>query len=144
VWDKDYKEMINSYSPLVKTWVLGLTLYGTVIGFNANALEPETDEETEMGTYPDRFKLMQYTGLTDKNKKEIYKDDIARDNKDNIIQIVWTDHFQWGCKVIHGGCLSMGLTFPLWQWDNCQENAYRTLEVIGNIWETPELLEKEK
>ena len=36
----------------------------------------------------------------------------------------------------------MGLTFPLWQWDKCEKNGNRELEVIGNVWEHPELLQE--
>ena len=82
----------------------------------------------------------QFTGLHDKNGKEIYEGDICRDSKDKIIQIVWSDHHQWGCKIIKGGVLSQGLEFPIWQWDKCKENEYRELEVIGNIYENPDLI----
>lgn len=82
----------------------------------------------------------QYTGLTDKNGKKIFKGDICRDNH-NIYWIVWNMH-GWQCKTIGGKfVLTLGCRFPLWQWDNCKENGYRSLEVIGNIHDNPELFE---
>lgn len=84
----------------------------------------------------------QYTGLTDKNGKKIFKGDICRDNH-NIYWIVWNMH-GWQCKTIGGKfVLTLGCRFPLWQWDNCKENGYRSLEVTGNIHDNPELLNKE-
>ncbi|MBS4534783.1 hypothetical protein GOQ29_04040 [Clostridium sp. D2Q-14] len=77
----------------------------------------------------------QYTGLKDKNGKEIYEGDIAIDDSRTIVEIIWTDHHQWGCKVIRGCTLTKGLTFPLWHWDKCRENGYRKFKVIGNIYE---------
>ena len=84
--------------------------------------------------------LMQYTGLKDKNGQEIYEGDIARGDNDSLLQVVWSDNHQWGCKVIKGGVLSKDLIFPLWHWDRCERNKFNQLEVIGNICENPELL----
>lgn len=82
----------------------------------------------------------QYTGLHDKNGKEIYEGDICSDEY-AIIEVLWCQNHQWGCKIIKGYALSEGLTFPLWHWDRCRENGYRQLEVISNIYKNPELLE---
>jgi hypothetical protein len=72
--------------------------------------------------------IMQYTGLKDKNGKEIYEGDI--------------------CRII----TNEGLTISAIEWDclHLQWSARRTdyfryapsscdLEVIGNVWENPEL-----
>ncbi|MGG7215378.1 YopX family protein [Clostridium nigeriense] len=78
--------------------------------------------------------LMQYTGLKDKNGKEIYEGDIVKAYESNIV-----------CEVI----FSEGAMFMLrWndkKWGNNEYHHYGvrafTLEVIGNIYENPELLE---
>lgn len=85
------------------------------------------------------FVLMEYTGLKDKNGVKIFEGDICSDNK-TILQVIWSEKHQWVCKVIKGGTLVQGLVFPLWQWDKCPANGNRELEVIGNIYENPELL----
>lgn len=82
----------------------------------------------------------QYTGKTDINDEKIFDGDICDDEKDTMVQVVWNEKYQWGCKIIKGCTLSMGLIFPLWQWGGIKENGYRTLEVIGNIHDNPELL----
>lgn len=84
--------------------------------------------------------VCQYTGLTDKNGGKIFEGDICRDS-DNIVRILWNDKHQWGVEISKtDNVLSRGLVFPLWQYDNCKENGHRTLEVIGNIFDNPDLI----
>lgn len=87
------------------------------------------------------IKVMQFTGLRDKNGNDIYENDLCADGE-SIIQVVWSDKHQWGGKIVKTDyALSRNLTFPLWQWDNCEKNGNRSLEVIGNVFQNPELLE---
>lgn len=75
----------------------------------------------------------QYTGLIDKNGKEIYEWDIVQTNYMNTKGwVVWTDG-AWGI------CLS-GNSFELF----LAEEVGIGCEVIGNIHESPELLGDEK
>ncbi len=80
------------------------------------------------------FELMQFTGLKDKNGKEIYEGDLIKYSapaiRDEIYTIVWRStewqtRFQKKSK--SGGLTDIGL------------NSARG-EVIGNIYENPELL----
>ncbi len=82
--------------------------------------------------------IMQYTGLTDKNGKEIYEGDILGGIWEGGY-IAWCDK----CKSLqyfadyNGGCQKCsGDTF----WPELVEDDGK-LEVIGNIYKTPELLE---
>lgn len=86
----------------------------------------------------DSIELMQYTGLRDKNGKEIYEGDvIILDNSDiggeKIIgEIIWCDDQTLGC-----------LGFGLWTKKGyLHTNLLGHIEVIGNIYENRELLGK--
>lgn len=74
--------------------------------------------------------IMQFTGLTDKNGKEIYERDIVRYDTGNF----------GGTRAIEfrNGCFCIGgpdCGFLIGE-------AELTLEVIGNLYENPELLKQ--
>ena len=84
------------------------------------------------------FILMQFTGLKDKNGKEIYEGDIiiCRDGKfvieyeDRFAQFIMTNK-----KLVRDA-------EQLYEQD--ADTCMRSIEVIGNIYENPELLEESK
>lgn len=85
--------------------------------------------------------LMQYTGLHDKNGKEIYEGDIVtfkrRTNDINISPMV-----AFASKeAIYKGAVVWGrYGWKPWVYEGVDESSF---EVIGNIYENPELLVKE-
>ena len=86
-----------------------------------------------------RFKeLMQFTGLHDKNGKEIYEWDIVFDGGINKV-IIWKGG---GFNVQHPAYKpnSELPTRPLWM-DSLTHGEQLQMEVIGNIYENPELLD---
>ena|SRR3990167_5747081 len=82
------------------------------------------------------MKHMQFTGLHDKNGKEIFDGDVLK------LDRYWQDHFNQETSVVffHEGAFRL-------QHCLAQETAYTLSvvgsesEVIGNIYENPELLE---
>ena len=92
----------------------------------------ENEEETDLPYFENQndWELMQYTGLKDRNGVEIYEGDIVQYFRNELAEII----FQNGGVDIRG--LSSMDREPL-------QSRLGFMEVLGNIYENPELLERE-
>jgi uncharacterized phage protein (TIGR01671 family) len=72
--------------------------------------------------------IEQFTGLKDINGKEIYEGDICKHNNDIAVIVFWEGAFIFNKYYTHNNSLT---NFA----------CIRTFEIIGNIYETPELLQ---
>ena len=94
------------------------------------------------GCHPDNLSpLMQFTGLKDKNGKEIYEGDVIKFSR------YWSDHFEVGTGNVfffedeavylytHGPKV---IEFPT------LGEISKEVEIIGNIYENPELVSNEQ
>jgi len=79
------------------------------------------------------LEIMQFTGLKDKNGKEIYEGDICQCEDDKVF-IEFSDGAYWFMYNKNDG-----FTYD-WAIANSQWSD-KDIEVIGNIYENPELLE---
>lgn len=74
--------------------------------------------------------LLQFTGLKDKNGKEIYEGDVVSYKDGRIVQVTWHDYTARFDSV---GITNKGTPHPL------TNRPDILAEVIGNIYENPEL-----
>nr|DAX73881.1 MAG TPA: YopX protein [Caudoviricetes sp.] len=126
--------------PKFRAWhnELGRMMSISYMWFNVDSLGEIGLNDAVMNDYitvsPDEIKLMQSIGLKDKNGKEIFEGDIV-DYKGREAVVKW-----------HGSYASFiyrfvdGLQERFSKWDPLFL-AYYNFEVIGNIYENPELLE---
>ncbi|CAK0779066.1 conserved hypothetical protein [Azospirillaceae bacterium] len=125
---------------------------GHLVGWFQSSEDDDEERECQLKSNYELI-LLQFTGLLDKNGKEIYEGDIVQDTRD------WADRMtNKGVHLIRFGVGSEGEpadgTQPYIGWCLGRDDDYRyettgftkyeadNFEVIGNIYENPELLEK--
>ncbi len=79
--------------------------------------------------------LMQFTGLKDKNGKEIYEGDILKESEHGIFEVVWD--LKWAKFKLDHTRVGSTIQYPEW-------NRGIRMEIIGNIYENPDLLTPSK
>jgi uncharacterized phage protein (TIGR01671 family) len=128
-WNKKRKRMYEVLHLHAETLDNG-GLWATVKG--RNCIE---DKDIHIQIQPKDIVVMQYTGLTDRNGKEIYEGAIVevtyRGGEVERFKVYYElDRARYSFEDQHG---------TDWGWSKSNE-----MEVIGNIYENPELLEVTK
>ena len=118
IWDTENKLMLK-----VQELDFEPTFYGGRIAIRPDQYNDYFDTEDMI--------LMQYTGLHDKNGKEIYEGDIVRKFNGIIGKVIY-EHSEFIIDVTNNKKLDYGRLDLI-------ENF---IEVIGNIYDNPDLLEK--
>jgi uncharacterized phage protein (TIGR01671 family) len=130
VFHKKEKQMIYWFTLSQSAW-------NTYISENATSLLYSI-----LVSDKDSFEVMQYTGLKDKNGKEIYEFDIVKGGS-RIMQIVWKKE---ACQfwLIWKDQISINRYEPLYAnyGDDTDYFSNDSIEVIGNVFENPELLQQ--
>ena len=85
--------------------------------------------EDGVGFFIDKETIGQFTGLHDENGKEIYEGDIVKADWFNRDEVIGEICFSMGCFILANSSVSDNQLF-----------IFKSFEVIGNIYENPELL----
>lgn len=135
-WDKELKMMMKVDSLEFSKW----NVVCSQEGYNQKEIRCFShDRNSFRNEETDRHILMQFTGLLDKNGVECFEGDILKDNKDGAIGVVIYTPPSFSVKLKEKlneeeyWILGAGKVYP----DN-----YKLIdtEIIGNIYENPELL----
>lgn len=130
VWDKERNKMYFEKHTVPRV------LKGYLSGINGDGLACNDFNY-------DRYEIMQYTGLKDRNGKEIYIGDILATSNDEGADIDKWEKDDHGFTAVNEGLHKLGLFFTNWCPDPYDEDSIysiRYVDVIGNIYENPELL----
>lgn len=97
-------------------------------------LRPKSEEYSEKD-----FSLMQFTGLLDKNGKEIYQDDIIRTDKGVKYRVIWSNTSAGFVVVTENKWVKPHNQQPL-LYQKMRWVIEKGGEVIGNFYKHPNLL----
>lgn len=108
------------------------------LAINLNGkLVTESEWDGEIVEYENHpFVFEQFTGLHDKNGKEIYEGDIVCDKDGHIGEVEYISE--------HAAFVIREINPHRYNFINCGNQQFISTEIIGNIHENPELLEESK
>jgi uncharacterized phage protein (TIGR01671 family) len=139
--DKDELDYINFDRD--GNFAVGFYEDGYIIGNVAESSEDYISPEFWIAV--DRNTVGQYTGLHDKNGREIYECDIVHvwDNGTAVVKFDESlDRGQWMCEFIPDEHNAETWSAPLFDWLDGNVDG-SVFEILGNIYEHPELLEED-
>ena len=127
-----------------KEWVYG-QYFDIIIGIRKHYCIVVNNEagglldDKQASFYIDRSSLCQYIGKNDKNKEELYENDIVRYKRASSDFIGVIEYNEITCRFSVRSILSGGRDIIIWK-----EKYIPYIEKIGNIYDNPELLKEEK
>lgn len=141
-WDKYDKKMIYDLCQIDSFW--HYYSYSNNTGLHFGKTGPDGVSEDFKNKY-----IMQYTGLKDKNSKEIYEGDILKERTPSgfnysVVKFGEINISGFSCDPKMCTCFYHDFSNFNDNWGEVAlGNNLKNIEVIGNIYENPELLETE-
>ena len=138
-----------------RAWIEKLNLSGSEINQMCDVIELRNDGSIKICAYDElndcetqkflikdccdeNFKIMQFTGAHDKRGKEIYEGDILKEQPNGYIgKVLW----DWDGYLSVEWNSDYDMEYPDWLWSAMICDHSDRIEVIGNIYENPELLD---
>jgi uncharacterized phage protein (TIGR01671 family) len=126
-WDKQSNKMFE---------VVGIDFNDLEVSYTTKGIVKGGKKEEDWNDLIE-VEIMQFTGLTDKNDKDIYEGDILESEYNGNHSVVFRDG-AFCIKHVNEADWSRGCCKP-WRGRNLSEQC-NLEEVIGNIYENPELI----
>lgn len=132
-WLRNEKEMVE---------VLEIDFYNKKVAYvcTEQVSENELEQTREVDTF-DNVILLQSTGLEDKRDVEIYEGDICKDEHGDLGVIKLMDVDDWDGEIHRGWFLEK---VDGWAASFMDGYGQTNVEVVGNIYENPELMEEDE
>lgn len=109
------------------------------MGVPFDLLEEMNDSELKTGRFPDDTILLQYSGLKDKNGKEIYEGDVVRGIELGYENTGWENELRTGAVVFSK---SGSWVYTVGSQEHQLLCYMKNPEILGNIYEHNHLLDK--
>ena len=132
-WDKKTKKMreVNSIAFHNQRGVFDHDKSNTPKVVNVWGRNPIEDKDIILHREAKDVEIMQFTGLRDKNGRDIYVGDLLEEEPGYLFEVVWeAEYLKYSLK-----WLTKAIQYPGW-------NRGREMVIAGNIYENKELLTK--